>query len=132
MDTATTPPKFITSADVEKAITDRLRQLVIAIEDNAEDYISYDPEIRVEFMRAIGIPEHLLPSYEVEKDYKAYVTVTYCTEVFVNSVQHDNDAELYEVESIVSEMLNLSPDDFIDVPHGVTIEEITIDDIQEQ
>lgn len=131
MDTATTPPKFITSADVEKAITDRLRLIVIGIEDN-EDYISDDPEIRVEFMRAIGIPEHLLPSYEVEKAYKAYVTVTYCTEVFVDSVHHDNDAELYEVESIVSEMLNLSPDDFIDVPHGVTIEEITIDDIQEQ
>jgi hypothetical protein len=128
MDTA---PKFITSADVEKAITDRLRLIVIGIEDN-EDYISEDPEIRVEFMRAIGIPENLIPSHEVEKDYSAYVTVTVNLEIDLDGVRHDSDSNLYEIKSIISDIVNESPSDYFDLPCHMTIDNIVIDGIQKR
>ena len=131
MDTATTPPKFITAADVEEAVNRKLREIVQGIEDNA-DYVSDDPATRVEFMREIGIPEHLIPSHEVQRSYTAQVTVTFSMEVDVDDVTHESDADYYEIEDAISEILNEEALNYFDIPCDAEIENVTVDNADVQ
>lgn len=129
MDTATTPPKFITSYDVENAINARLQEVVRGIESAADDFLvsGNDPETLCEFMSEIGIPEDLLPSYTVTKDYSAEVSITLTVTVEVPSVEHGNNCNYHDVMDAIYELVNDNPRDYIDIPYGALIDCVSVE-----